>query len=250
MNAFLVAQQLFATQHEGHTLRCEHRCLSQQVKTNELCLLLSAERGAFSVEHRSTQPVNQAHVVVTADVANHLCRLYSPRFFRVVHLRHIDLRMLNGSHDAELHALFHIGHSTKECRLLIVIKRTTQGIANLIAECSNARHLSYIGLYTELLARQSARACAPALTIYKDGGVNIVHGSPYLVHRLNVVNSHQVKAEAVNVVFVNPILHALYHELPHHRLLAGCLVATARTVAVAAVCVLAVVVVRIGTLEV
>ena len=37
--------------------------------------------------------------------------------------------------------------------------------------------------------------------------------------------AHQVEAEAIDMVFLCPIEHRLYHELAHERLLARCLVA-------------------------
>ena len=59
------------------------------------------------------------------------------------------------------------------------------------------------------------------------------------------MTAHQVEAEAVNPELVVPVLHALNHELSHHRLLRGRLVAAAGAIAAHSI-----IVVGIGTLEV
>ena len=47
--------------------------------------------------------------------------------------------------------------------------------------------------------------------------------------------AHKVKAKTVDMVFIDPVLHALLHEGAHDRVVGGCLVAAARTVARCAV---------------
>ena len=140
--------------------------------------------------------------------------------------------MSNGTGNAKLQTLLLTGNAGKESTLRIVGERTTQGIANLIAEGSNAMQLVHVGLHGKLFLRISTLASTPSLSIYKYGGVYLVHFVANEVHRLNVVNAHQVEAEAVDVVLANPILHTLQHEATHHRTLRGRLVSTARAVAI------------------
>ena len=52
------------------------------------------------------------------------------------------------------------------------------------------------------------------------------------------------------MVFFNPVFYALKHELAHHGLVGGGFVAATRTVAICAICCLAVEIVGIGKLEV
>ena len=68
--------------------------------------------------------------------------------------------------------------------------------------------------------------------IYKNGGIDAVDGFADLVHRPDVVTTHQVEAETVDVVFADPVFHRLDHELPHHGLIGGRLVATAGAVGI------------------
>ena len=64
------------------------------------------------------------------------------------------------------------------------------------------------------------------------------------------MHAHQVKTETVDVVFLDPILHALNHELAHSLAFARRLVTATAAVAVGAVGVLAVVVIGTRALEV
>ena len=52
------------------------------------------------------------------------------------------------------------------------------------------------------------------------------------------------------MVFVNPVFHRLYHKTAHHGLFGCRLVATAGAVAVSPVGILAVIIIRIGLLEI
>ena len=107
-----------------------------------------------------------------------------------------------------------------------------------------------MSLHSQFLLRIGARTSAPALTINIYRRVDLVYHSTYLVHRFDVVNAHEVEAEAVDMILLNPILHALLYELAHERLLARRLVAATRTVRILALRSLAVEVVGVGLLEV
>ena len=107
-----------------------------------------------------------------------------------------------------------------------------------------------MGFHGELLLRIGTAACAPALTIDIDGGVDGIHHRTDLVHRLDVVDTHQVEAEPVDMVLVDPVFHALQHKLAHHRLVRGSLVAAARAVAILSVSGFTIEIVGIGALEV
>ena len=206
------------------------------------------------IKHTGLEPVNEAHVIMARHVAHHLCRLRCPRLLRVVHLRHVHLRVLYAACNTKLQALLHIGCPAEYARLGVVVEGTAQCVAYLVAEGGNARHLRNVCLLAELLAGQSAAAGTPSLAIDEYRRIYLVDHLAYLVHRLNVVTAHQVEAEAVDVVLVDPVFHALQHEAPHHGLLRSRLVATTRTVAVVVLAVLSlylpIVIVGIGALEV
>ena len=158
--------------------------------------------------------------------------------------------MGDAAHDAELQALLLAGDAGQEGSLVVIRERAAQGIAHVVAEHGDARHLVSVGLHGQLLLRVGARRSAPPLSIDEDGGVYLSHLPLDEVHGLYVMHAHQVHAEAVNMVLFHPVTHALQHELPHERLLGSRLVAAARTVAWGSIGVIAIVIARIGLLEI
>ena len=64
------------------------------------------------------------------------------------------------------------------------------------------------------------------------------------------MTAHQVKTKSVNVVFINPILHALYHETAHHKLFTSRLIATARAIGILSILSFTIIIVWIGALKV
>ena len=144
---------------------------------------------------------------MTANVAYHLRWLVGPRLFAVIYLAHVYLRMSDSTHDAKLQALFVTIEGGQESRLAVVGEWSAQGVAQLIAKRSDARHLPRIGFRGQFLLRIGARACTPSLTIYIYGGVNLLHFGLNEVHCFDVVNAHQVYSEPVNVVLLRPMFH-------------------------------------------
>ena len=158
--------------------------------------------------------------------------------------------MADGTGNAELDTLLLTRHSHEETALRVVGERTAQRVTHVVAEGTDAVEPARVGLHGELVLRIGARAGTPSLTIYIYRGVDTVDGGAYVVHRLNVVYAHEVEAEAVDVILIYPVLHALLHELAHERFLRCRLVAAARAVAVLAIGCLAVEIVGPGFLEV
>ena len=70
----------------------------------------------------------------------------------------------------------------------------------------------------------------PAFTDDDDRGVDLVKGRTHLLHRLQVMQAHEVEAEAIHVVFLRPIGDGIHNVLAHHRPLGRGVVATARVV--------------------
>ena len=135
--------------------------------------------------------------------------------------------------------------SLQTLRLLVVIRaaqpsafsivgeRTAQSVAHVIAEGGNAWHLRNVSLHGKQLVGHGTCSCAPALAIDEDGGVYGIDSLSYLVHSLYVVDAHEVEAEPVDMILVDPVFNALNHEQPHHWLLRSRLVAAAGAVGVA-----------------
>ena len=79
--------------------------------------------------------------------------------------------------------------------------------------------------------------------------VELIESLADCVHCGDVVKSHKVKAEAVDVVFLCPVGYGINHIFSEHKVLGSGVVATARAVRKAAVGINTVVVVRHGVLE-
>ena len=157
--------------------------------------------------------------------------------------------MSDSSRDTKLQAFLTVGHTSQEAPLCIVVERTTQGIADFVGEGCDTRHFGDVCLDTQLLGRQSTLTCTPTFAIDKDGGIDGIDGLADFVHCLDIMTTHQVEAEAVDMVFVDPMLHRLNHELPHHRLVGSSLVATAGAVGIFTIH-LSIIIVGVGALEV
>ena len=223
VHALLAAQHLLAAEDEGHTLRGEHGGLGQLVESDEFLVADAGDGGA--------QSVDEAHVVVAAHIADHLRGVVGPGLLAVVHPGHVDLRMVDAAGYAKLQALLQSRHTGKEAPLVVVAEGSAEGVAHVVAERPDAMEPLGVGLHGELLRGIGTLPCAPPLAIDVDGGVDAIHHLAYLVHRLDVVHAHEVEAEAVDVVLVDPIFHALLHEGTHDGLVGGRLVAAARAVA-------------------
>ena len=76
-----------------------------------------------------------------------------------------------------------------------------------------------VGLYRQLVVWISATSCAPTLTIYINRRIYLVNSSSDELHRLNIVHSHQVETESVDMVFIHPVKHTLYHIVAHQSFL-------------------------------
>ena len=151
---------------------------------------------------------------------------------------------------AIFYALFLPGDSSEKRPLAIIREWASKRVAQLVAKRADTWQLSHIGLERQLFGRVSARAGAPALSIYIYGRVYLVHLLAYEVHRLNVVHAHKVHPETINMIFRDPIFHALDHELAHQGLLRGCLVAAPGAVRISAVRILSIIIIGVSALEI
>ena len=67
----------------------------------------------------------------------------------------------------------------------------------------------------------------PALTVENAVGVLLAHGADDFANGLHVDKPYQVKPEAVDVVFVRPVIHGIHNEFAYHGALRGSVVAAA-----------------------
>ena len=249
--SLLVAEHLFAGKDERNTLRSEDAGLRKLIDAEQLgstyCFrdILVGKRCDACL-----QTVYQTHIVVAAYITNLLGRIIGPRLLVIVHLCHIHLRMSNATHDTKLQTLLLTCKTSQERTLMVIRERTTERIAHIIAESTDALELLGIRLHRQFLGRISTTACTPSLTINIDARIDAVYHLTDSLHGFDVMNAHQVETETVDMIFVYPVFHALQHKLAHERLLRSSLVTAAGTVRILSILGLAIVIIRIGTLEV
>ena len=148
---------------------------------------------------------NVEYTDMAGNIADHLCRLFRPRSLTIIHRVIIYLRMPDGSYNTKLYTLLSSRQSGKESTLMIVIERTAQSITHFVRESSNTRHLISIGFHCQRIFRHLWSRCRPSFTIYKYSRIYRRCRLTDFVHCLDVMNTHQVKTESVNVIFINPM---------------------------------------------
>ena len=158
--------------------------------------------------------------------------------------------MTDSTSNAKLDALLFSRYPGKEASLGVIAERTAERIPHLIAEGSDTVESVDMSLHCQELLRISTAAGAPSLSIDKDRRVDGIHGSTDGVHGLDIMDAHEVEAKTINVIFIDPVFHALHHHLSHQWSVAGCLIAATRTIGVVAQWRLTVEIVGEGALEV
>ena len=164
---------------------------------------------------------------MAAYITDLLGRIVGPRLLVIVHLCHIHLRMSDATHNTELQTLLLTCKTSQERTLMVIRERTTERIAHIIAESTDTLELLGIRLHRQFLGRISTAACTPSLTINIDARIDAVYHLTDSLHGFDIMNTHQVETETIDMIFVYPIFHALLHILTHERLFRSSLVATA-----------------------
>ena len=138
--------------------------------------------------------------------------------------------MLDGTHNTKLNTLLSTGKSGKESTFVVIIERTTQSITHFIGESGNTGHPIRIHLHSQRVLRHLRSLSRPSFTINNDTRINRRSSLADFIHCCNIMNSHQVKAEPIKMVFVKPMQYRLYHIFPHHRTVTCRFITTGRPI--------------------
>ena len=133
---------------------------------------------------------------------------------------------------------------------LFVERAAAHGVAEIVAENGDALHLADMIPHGPFFRRQGRVGRKPAFAVYKDRRVDLRQFFPDAVHRFDVVYSHQVEPESVDMVLLRPEFDGFDDVMPYHFAFRSRLIAAARGVRVGTVGILAVKVTGDGKVEV
>ena len=127
-----------------------------------------------------------------------------------------------------------------------------EGVPHLVIELAHALQLVGVDLNGLLSNGQRGSAAGPGLAVNHDVGVDFLHRLGKQIHGFNVVQTHQIEAEAAQLVLLCPEAGGVDDELANHQVFAGHLIAAAGAIGQAAVAVIAEVVaghqhIKVGT---
>ena len=134
--------------------------------------------------------------------------------------------MFYSAGDAELKVCILSLDSVHEARIRAV-ERASDGVADVVAERAYAVKSVCVGLEGDGICREGRRRCGPAFAVEHDVRVDGSEAAGDLVHGIDVVDSHEVETEAVDMVFLHPPLERFDHVFAEHLTLGCGLVAAA-----------------------
>jgi len=124
----------------------------------------------------------------------------------VVALAVIDLRMRRRCHDTDFDGLFVSGLAGGEASVSGVAVVSLDGVADIVGEYGDAFHLRHVLLESAAFDRQRRVPGRPAFAVDENRRIDFLEFFGHAVHGLGVVDGHEVEAEAVDMIFVGPVL--------------------------------------------
>ena len=193
---FLVAHNFVTREDERNTLRSEYGRMCQFVVGGQLFVC--------SLRYGNLQAVGDAMVVMTTGIAQHLCRLGGPGC-RCMQGGVLQLRMRQCGSDTEHHLCIVSRTTDDEGTFQVVVPASPQSVTEFVTERGNSRHPVGVGFHGQAVSRISRTAGCPSFSVDVDGRVNLVQCASDGFHGRDVVDSHQVETETVDMVFVGPV---------------------------------------------
>ena len=222
VHSLFIAHHFFSCIDKRNTLRSEDYRLRKLIKPDQLL--------GSSSRHTCFQAINKAQTVMAGNVTNHLGRLSGPGLPTVIHRIIAYLRMFDSSHNTKLNAVLPSRHSGKKSSLTFLPNRTAKPVTKLVREDCNSGHIRHILFHSQRISRILRRFSSPSFSVNTNSRVHFIHCLPNLVHRFNIMNSHQIEAKTIDMIFLHPVKHGLYHKLTHHRTFTSRFISTTRTV--------------------
>ncbi|MNE58190.1 hypothetical protein D3C80_1532050 [compost metagenome] len=128
--------------------------------------------------------------------------------------------------DPCLHGLFKTTFAADKSRLLKPEDVALHRIAEAVVKMSDARQHIRIALGGQP-RRGKLRVHNPALADRQERRIDLIQPAADFLHCPDINQSHQIKAESVDMILPGPIQDGLYNKTGHHQPLAGDIIAAA-----------------------
>ena len=184
-------------------------------------------------------------IIVSLDVIDSLCRLERPASL----LSALQLPVGHGSYKPALQHRRGISVATDIADIVGVEGAALDGVADVVVEKTDSAELIAVPFICEPVRRHGGLPACPALAVHQQRRVELVELVSDHIHRLDIVQTHKVEAEAVQLVLRCKIFEGVYHKSAVHKVLRSGLVAAAGAVGEAAVLVHPMVIVREALME-
>ena len=158
--------------------------------------------------------------------------------------------MGRGSDDSEADIPVQTGFPRHEARLRRIPPPSSERIAQIVVEHGDPGQPRPGALDSpqRLVQRRAGRR--PPLPVEQNRRIDPVERAPHLVHRPDVVHTHQIEAEPVDMILLGPIAHGIDDQPAHHSPFGSRLVPAARRVGKRPVGLVPIVVSRYGQREI
>ena len=155
-----------------------------------------------------------------------LCGFASPEGICRADICKVNLRVWAAGTDTEtdiLAKLFLSGYKT----LLTQIKDTAlDSIAQIVVKSGNAGNQGNVRLCGAHFFFKGAFPAGPSFAVHQKLRVDFIKARADCAHGINIMQSHQVKAESVNMVFLCPVCERINQKGANHRMFGSRFVAT------------------------
>ena len=209
----LVTVEFLTVEDERYTLRCVDSSLSQLDHRKTLL---------FSSFCSLLETVAQTVVVVAAHITYMLKRIVCP-------CRNAYLRMLDTTCNSKFHIRLISCYTVHEAGIRAV-ERSTYSVTDIIAECAYLVKHICVDLQRDLIFRICWSRCSPTLTVDDHIRINGMETLADFIHCVDIMNSHKVETEAVNMIFLHPPFQRLDHIFAEHLPFRSGFISTAGTV--------------------
>ena len=182
-------------------------------------------------------------IVMTGHIVDDAVIRHRPGYHRVLHAA--------GQAEHHLSGCVFADDSADITPVLRIEHTALQAVPDRVVEYRNRADGAFggcdlfdVGLACPPVFHQRRCSAGPAFAVKDRPGIDGVHLGLDLLHGLYIMKRHQIKAEAVHMIFLRPVADRIHHVLPEHRAFRSGFIAAPGAVGPAAAVVKPIVVIR------